>query len=116
MCFKHLTRLRLGLIHLREHKFRHNFQYTLNPICTCGSDIETTSHFFLHCHNFSAKRKSFLDKIKNIDENILNQSNVATTETLLFGNPAFHVDKHKAIISATVEYITSTERFNEPLL
>ena len=27
-----LTRLRLGLSHLREHKFKHNFQDTLNPI------------------------------------------------------------------------------------
>ena len=27
---KLLTRLRLGLSHLREHKFRHNFEVTLN--------------------------------------------------------------------------------------
>ena len=40
---KLITRLRLGLSHLREHKFRHNFQDTLNQICSCGDDIETTS-------------------------------------------------------------------------
>ena len=28
---KYLTRLRLGLSHLNEHKFRHNFQDCLNP-------------------------------------------------------------------------------------
>ena len=27
------NRLRLGYSHLREHKFRHNFTDTLNPLC-----------------------------------------------------------------------------------
>ena len=31
---KLLTRLRVGLMHLREHKFKHDFQDTLNPICS----------------------------------------------------------------------------------
>ena len=34
---KLLTRLRLGLSHLREHKFKHNFQDCLNPICLCSN-------------------------------------------------------------------------------
>ena len=32
---KYLTRLRLGLSHLNEHKFRHNFQDYVNPLCFC---------------------------------------------------------------------------------
>ena len=39
---KHLTRLRLGLSHLRDHKLKHDFLDSLNPVCSCGSDIETT--------------------------------------------------------------------------
>ena len=35
---KLITSLRLGLSHLREHKFRHNFQDALNPICSCGDE------------------------------------------------------------------------------
>ena len=31
---KFLTRLRLGLSHLNEHKFRHNFQDCINPLCS----------------------------------------------------------------------------------
>ena len=38
---KLLTRLRLGLSHLREHNLKHSFQDSLNPICSCGNDIET---------------------------------------------------------------------------
>ena len=40
---KLLTRMRLGLSHLADHKFRHNFQDYLNLICSCGQEIETKS-------------------------------------------------------------------------
>ena len=45
---KLLTRLRLGLSHLRYYKFRHNFQDCINAICACGLEIETTTYFLLH--------------------------------------------------------------------
>ena len=45
---KLLTRLRLGLSHLREHKIKHGFQDTLNPICSCGNDIETSAQLILN--------------------------------------------------------------------
>ena len=57
---KLLTRLRVGLSHLRERKFRHNFQGSLDPFCNCGRHIETTTHLFLHCSNYSNKKKNFL--------------------------------------------------------
>ena len=43
---KSLTRLRLGLSHLREHKFKHGFLDSLNPVYSCGEDIETSTCFF----------------------------------------------------------------------
>ena len=33
---KHATRLRLGLSHLRDHKFNDGFLGSFNPICSCG--------------------------------------------------------------------------------
>ena len=50
-----ITRLRLGLRHLREHKFKHGFQDTSNPLCCCGDDIVSTEHFLLHCPNLLMK-------------------------------------------------------------
>ena len=62
-----LARLRIDLDHLREHKFKHSFLDTLNPICTCGFDIETLNHFFLQCPRFTNERQNLLLKIeKNI--------------------------------------------------
>ena len=83
---KLLTRLRLGLSPLYEHKFRHCFQDTLNPLCECAKDIESTMHFFLHCTNFLIPRQTLFQKIRNIDNNILSQSETQLTQTLLYGN------------------------------
>ena len=54
------TRLRLELSHLREHKFKYNFKNCLNPLCSCGSSIELTSHFLLYCPIFNDKRYLFI--------------------------------------------------------
>ena len=40
-----MKKLRVGLIHLREHKFKHSLQVTLNPLYECGSETERTSQY-----------------------------------------------------------------------
>ena len=50
---KLLTRFRVGFSHNREHKFKHNFQDTLNPFCPSSLEVEDTYHFFMRCQNFS---------------------------------------------------------------
>ena len=65
-----LTRLRLGLSHLRDHKFKHNFQDTHNPICNCGEDIETSCHYLLHCSLYTNERLALLNAIQGIDSSI----------------------------------------------
>ena len=77
---KPITRLCLGLSHLREHKFKHSFQKCLNPICTCGCEIETTTHFLLHCPIYANERMTLLDKIRNINTTILEQNDSLITK------------------------------------
>ena len=57
MGMKDLTILRLGLSHLNDHKFRHNLQDCLNPLCPCSTEAESTIHYFLHCHYYNNIRK-----------------------------------------------------------
>ena len=71
---KFITGLRLGLSHLREHKFKHSFQDSLNPFCSRGLDIESTAHFLLHCPTHITERRTLLSTIENIDNNLLNLS------------------------------------------
>ena len=83
---KLLTRLRIGLSHLRDDKFEHSFEDSLNPIYSCGNDIDTSAHFLLHYPNFSSKRSTFLNIIGSIDRNILRRSDSQVTETLFYGD------------------------------
>ena len=97
---KLLSRIRLGLSHLREHKFKHSFQDSLNPFCGCGKDEE---------------RLALLNTINNIEMSILQQSDSKFTRVLLFGDTSFNNNKNTFILNATIDYIISTGRFDEPL-
>ena len=61
---KFLTRLRLKFSHLKEHKFRHGFADTINPMCACGADLETTKHFLLRCHFYSTQKLELFDNLE----------------------------------------------------
>ena len=76
---KLLTRLRLGLSHLNEHKFKHGFNDTTNPICICGGDIESINYFFLHCPEYCEARQTLFDNIQSIDKMLLNLNESSLT-------------------------------------
>ena len=72
---KLLTRSRLCLSHLNEHRFNHNFEGYINPLCTCSLEVESTSHLFLHCHYFDSIRHIMFNELCEVDVNLLNASN-----------------------------------------
>ena len=61
---KFLTRLLLGFSHLNEHRFRHDFQGCMNPLCSCCWKTEDTLHYVLHCHHFSQYRIDLMNSGK----------------------------------------------------
>ena len=66
-----LSRLRLGFSHLSEHKFRHNFADSLNSLCSCSLENESTFHFFLCCQNYTTLQRAFMTDLKNINDAIM---------------------------------------------
>ena len=80
---KLLTRLRLGVSHLNDHRFNHNFGNCLNPLCTCRLEVESTTHFFLHCHHFNVIRITVNNSLKAIDKDILKLSDSSLTKVVL---------------------------------
>ena len=109
---KHLTRLRLGLSHLREHKFKHNFQDSINPLCSCGGDIETTEHFFLHCQNFNHLRPTLLNSLDDIDPTLNNMNSKELTTLLLYGSSKFDSTINKKILLNSIKFIVNSDRFS----
>ena len=102
--------------HLREHKFKHGFLHSLDSICSCGQNIETSTNFFLHCSNYSNERLTFLNTIRNIESNILSKNDLKVTETLLYGNSSNEDTKNTLIMNATMEFLFTSKRFDVPLL
>ena len=83
---KYLSRIRLGLSRLRENKFKHSFQDTLNPICFCGSDVERPCHYLISCLIFNAERNTLLNNIRKIAPSILNLNHSQITYVLFYGD------------------------------
>ena len=71
---KLLTRLRLQFSQLNGHKFRHAFSDTINPMCGCGTEIETTEHFLLCCQFYSTQRLELFEKLEKVEPNFLRLS------------------------------------------
>ena len=86
-----LARLRIGFSHLKEHKFKHNLQDSVDPLCTFGNDIESTAHFLLHCANLTTQRQTLLHLLKSINESILAENENSVVRMLLFGRPDFFI-------------------------
>ena len=76
-----ITRLRVGM-----SQFKHNFQNCLNPYCSCGLDIECTSHFFLHCPTFNDERYTLLSTLNNIDCKLLVLTQLSLLKTVIIAN------------------------------
>ena len=62
--------MRLKFSHLKEHKFRYGFADTINPMCACGADVETTEHFLLHCHFYSTQRLELFDNLERANPDL----------------------------------------------
>ena len=95
-----------------EHKFKHSFQDTLNPICNCGNDVESAIQFFLHCSLYSNERRTLLNSLVNIDHTLLDNTDFSLTQILLFDNTTFNAIENTEIINLTIDFL-STKRFDE---
>ena len=109
---KLITRLRLGLSHLREH----SFQDTINPLSNCGQDIESATHFFLHCPFFINERRTLLSTIRSLDSKLLHCTDYDLTQTLHFGSTSQTSSNNFKIINASVGYILPNKIFHIYLL
>ena len=103
---------RLGLSFLNEHKFSYKFQDTLNPNCSCGDDIKTTVHYLLHCQSFLNKRRTLLDNLQNIGENIYDKNDFQIIELLLFGVSSNNDATNASICYAAIHYMLAVKRFD----
>ena len=88
---KYLICLRLELIHLTEHRYNHNFQDCINPLCRCSLEPESNSHFFLCCHHYTVSHTDLMNGLKKIYENIVILSENSLVKLRLFVDPKYYL-------------------------
>ena len=108
-----LTQLRVGLSKLNFHKFKHNFRDTLNPLCPINDGVEDTEHYFLLCHTYDANRRDLLNRVNAIllPHGLINPSNEELLKIILYGHEQLSFDSNAKILTATLEYIKASKRF-----
>ena len=112
---KLLSRLRLQFTHLNEHKFRHGFNDTVNPMCPCGSDIETTEYFFLPCHRFSTQRSELFHYLYRLDASFPKLNTKEKVAYLLYSSRSNSSSLNKEVSKLVIKFLKSTGPFNDPL-
>ena len=111
---RYLFQLRVGLSPLKAHKNRHNFKDTPDDRCRCGRGSETTNHFLLHCPFYNTLRETLLAFVNPISYqlNLSNTDNVIS-KLLLYGDEKLKSCENSSILKSTINFIRSTERFNQ---
>ena len=118
MVIKLVTRIRLGWSHLREHKFRHSFQDTLNLLCNCGLGVESSTHILLQCPSYINKRPTLMSNLNLVKPQISQTYLQPFTNTLLFlcSFLSYGDKTNTHILNTFIDCIGLTRRFNETLV
>ena len=112
---KYLTRLRLHFSYLNEHKFRHGFLDTLNPLCNCSLEVENNEHFFLRFLNFENARFPSSSIYQALISSLKNFPNLLKVKLLLFDDFKLSAIDNRLILEVSIKYIMTTNRFSVPL-
>ena len=107
-----LTQLRVGLSELNYHKFRHNFNTTINPLCPINDGVEDTEHFMLHFHSYQLQRNSLHSRVQSVlfSCDLSSPSTVELVSILLYGDERLNFESNKIIIKATLDFIESSKK------
>ena len=110
---KLLNRPTLGFSYLREHNFRHNFADTVNPLCSCALETESTDHFFLCCQNYVSFGTALMNELSSINCEIVSLRPNALLEINLYDYKTLNDKSNHRIHTATINYIKNTQRFEQ---
>ena len=108
---KLLTQIRVDFSDLRDHRFDHKFN-CVSPLCSCGMEDETSSHFLLCCPRYNTLRNTYLSKISQIiksDVTIFPKDHLS--HLLLYGSKAYNDITNNLILNETIIFIFKTNRF-----
>ena len=92
----------------------HGFKDTVDPMCKCGVETETTLHFLLRFRLYSNIRIKLLDDICTVDSSLTNYPDEKLLFILFYGSEYFSVKTNQPILKSTINFLKSSERFDDP--
>ena len=98
---------------LNDHKFRHNFNDCVSPMCGCGLEIESTQHFFLRCCFCHVERSELFNSLYDIDlaKNELNENSVTNLVYLAQITIIKRQIENRKILLKCITYLKATKIF-----
>ena len=78
-------------------------------------DIENKIHYVLHCPNYFHDKRTLLDNLQSIGENIPDNNDDQISELPLFSVYSNNDTSNTYILNATIQYMLATKRFDIPL-
>ena len=110
---KYLTQLRVGFNDLKRYKFDHNFDDTIDPMCSANDGVEDVTHFLLSCHLYMHDRIELLNSVSRITgTNVADLEKEALVKLLLYGNEKkYSFDINRKILLSTITFIKNSNRF-----
>ena len=90
-----------------------SFRDALNPLCPTNDGVEDMEHYFLLCRTYDANRLDLLNSVNAIllPHCLINPSNEDLSIIILYGLEHLSSDSNAKILTATLEYIQATKRF-----
>ena len=107
-----MTQLRVGLNDLKRYKFDHNFDDTIDPMCSANDGVEDVTNFLLSCQLYGHIRIELLNSVSRITgTNVNDFDKQALVKLLLFGNEhkdSFDINKRRLL--STITFIKNSNR------
>ena len=88
----------------------------VNPMCPCGTEVETNELFPLCCHCFSSQRSELFDNLHNLDSSFSKLNNKEKVAYLLYGSTSNANTLNKVVVNLVIEFPKSTGCFDNPLI
>ena len=108
-------RLQLGFSHLCEHKFKHNFADTVNPLCSYSLAIESTKYYFLRCYIYVTFCTTLMSELNSINSQFNTLEPDELVRTILNGDKNVNNDSNLKIFTVNVNFIKQTQGFEQAL-
>ena len=88
-----------------------NVQNCINPLCSYILEVESTTHFFLHCLCFSSISKILSNELISISKKFIDLPDSSKVELLLYVSPDLSFTQNSLLNNAFIDYVIKSECF-----